>query len=209
MSKLMTNLQIIQREKFCQGSRRRSRREICCFGAYLLGTVLSPLLRQKMRRRKALAAMAMTDDVTKPAPINQWVSASIYRGSAIFRETISWQVIRFDFFSLVLSSIKAATIESALRWRREERRRWGKIRQVSTWAVDKLLMSSREETPGPVPFLARSSSKLSTQTSEHSKNSRAIGALLQNSRRGKTPEGKGQRWFWWCEPTDSAFSIHS
>jgi hypothetical protein len=45
----------------------------------LLGTVLSPLLRQKMRRRKALAAMAMTDDVTKPAPINQWVSASIYR----------------------------------------------------------------------------------------------------------------------------------
>jgi hypothetical protein len=79
MSKLMTNLQIIQREKFCQGSRRRSKREICCFGAYLLGTVLSPLLRQKMRRRKALAAMAMMDDVTKPAPINQWVSASIYR----------------------------------------------------------------------------------------------------------------------------------
>jgi hypothetical protein len=155
-------------------------------------------------RSKSLSGTGPGDDIFRAFPVMQ----PTY-GSAIFRETISWQVIRFDFFSLGLSSIKAATIESALRWRREERRRWGKIRQVSTWAVDKLLMSSREETPGPVPFLARSSWKLSTQTSEHSKNSRAIGALLQNSRRGKTPGGKGQRWFWWCEPTDSAFSIHS
>lgn len=45
--------------------------QLAALATHLLGTVRSPLLLQKISKRNALAVMAMIDDVTSPALINQ------------------------------------------------------------------------------------------------------------------------------------------